>query len=367
MIRRILLLASLAVGTAAAQTGRYSVVQFGAITMTASGQTSAAISFAPQGGAYSAGTITITGVGLTTATVGVLGSSDGGVTFFPLNIAPITSLTTTATTATITATSLYAVNLATITNLKFVTSGTFTATSITLKLAASPNGLLSRNNASPPCAPVSAWPMTEGSGLTLNDTSGNSNTATINSAGSVTWQANAGFTGVTPRWNGTGFATSASTTLTSFTGLTPFTMHVKESNTMSGVAAAFMSTLNVTAAAIGWEFGMSTSGTALFAVIFSIGSNGVNVSGSVPINTGAARDVTVTYDGSQHASGVKFYIDGVADTNAVAQDNLTLNTSNGLPITFGKRNDNTSELTGAMASVKIYPCLFNAAQAAALR
>lgn len=365
MIRRILLLASLAVGTAAAQKSPYSVTQLGSVTMTASGQTSASINFSPQGGAFSAGTITITGVGLTTATVGVLVSTDGGVTYFPWNIALATSLTSPAITATVTASSLLAINLATITNLKFVTSGTFTATSITLKLAASPNGLLSRNNASPPCAPVSAWPMTEGSGLTLNDTSGNSNTATINAAGSVTWQANAGFTGITPRWNGTGLAIAASTTLTSFTGLTPFTLHLKES-TVSAGTQSLMGTLNIAPTFQGWEISTS-AGKTRFVLFNTASTNGIDVSGSSLINTGAATDVVVVVDGSQHASGVSIYVNGILEALTVGEDNLTATASNALPLTFAARRDSQVPFTGAMAGAQIYPCLFNAAQAAALR
>jgi len=76
-----------------------------------------------------------------------MGSSDNGATYYALPIYVAASPTTTpATTITATANGLYQINLAGLTHIKFVTSGTFTATNVTLTLTASPNGLVARNN-----------------------------------------------------------------------------------------------------------------------------------------------------------------------------------------------------------------------------
>lgn len=98
-------------------------------------------------GGLSAGTIQVTGVSLTTATWSIQGSNDGAATWFslPTAVYPTTALVSTlAVTETTTATAHYVVNLAGLTNVRFITtSGTFTATSVTFVLVASANkGLL---------------------------------------------------------------------------------------------------------------------------------------------------------------------------------------------------------------------------------
>jgi hypothetical protein len=95
-------------------------------------------------GGLRSGLITATGVALTTATWQIQGSADGGTTWINLPTAayPTTAvpITTTAVSETTTAATVYVVNLAGFTNLRFATtSGTFTATSLSLKLTASGN------------------------------------------------------------------------------------------------------------------------------------------------------------------------------------------------------------------------------------
>jgi hypothetical protein len=142
MGRKVLIALVLFCALARAQ-GNNSV--FPSQSFTTTGQTGATINLA--GSAYSVGTISVTGTGLTTATFGVSGSADNGVTFNPLPISAVGSPGSTATaTATATANGLYQVNLAGITQIKFVTSGTFTATSVSFTLSASPVGFISRNS-----------------------------------------------------------------------------------------------------------------------------------------------------------------------------------------------------------------------------
>ncbi len=90
---------------------------------------------------YSSGVIEVTGTGLTTVTWAIQGSIDGGVTWQALPVAafPTTALPSTlAASETTTATgTFYLVNVAGFTNYRFVTSGTFTATSVGFKLTAS--------------------------------------------------------------------------------------------------------------------------------------------------------------------------------------------------------------------------------------
>jgi len=137
------------VGAAIAQVSPWTVKPFSPVTMTATGQTSAVVPMLSPGtgtgNSFSSGSITVTGTGLVTATFAVMGSTDYGANYFPLPLSPIATPGTTALTQTVTSSGgVYQVNLATITNVKFVTSGTFTATSLQLLLSASPNGSVSR-------------------------------------------------------------------------------------------------------------------------------------------------------------------------------------------------------------------------------
>lgn len=133
---------------AIAQPNPFSVIHFPSTTITATSFTSPAIDLARGtnvGNSFATGIITLTGTSLTTATFGVLGSFDGGATYFPINIYPVLTPTTGGTTATATANGVYTTNLSGVDHVKFVTSGTFTATNIKLDLTGSPNAIISRN------------------------------------------------------------------------------------------------------------------------------------------------------------------------------------------------------------------------------
>lgn len=115
-----------------------------ATVMTATSQTSTAIPLGtaatvPKSGSYAGGNIQLTGSSLTTATFGVTVSSDNGATYFAVPICTVAATPICATTQTATASAIFTINLAGLTHIKFVTSGTFTATSISLLLTASPN------------------------------------------------------------------------------------------------------------------------------------------------------------------------------------------------------------------------------------
>jgi hypothetical protein len=117
---------------------------FPAMTFTATAQTR----FQPLGGAASA-TVEVYGVA-TAATFQIFGSNDGGVNYFGLPFttgAYTTNVLQVTTAGTFPAYSgtpaLYFVNVAGLTNLKVVSSGTFTGASANVKIVASSNkGLL---------------------------------------------------------------------------------------------------------------------------------------------------------------------------------------------------------------------------------
>lgn len=89
-------------------------------------------------------TISITGATFTTATFTIKGSNDKGVNFYPLAVAPypVSGGSFTPTVSAITVTSppaLYVVNVAGFTNIEIVTSGTFTATSMSAQITGTSN------------------------------------------------------------------------------------------------------------------------------------------------------------------------------------------------------------------------------------
>ena len=81
----------------------------------------------------------VVGSSLTTATFAVLGSQDNGATYNALVIQACGVHGGSATTVTVTANGCYWVALPGIDHVEFQTSGTFTATSVTLTLRAEPN------------------------------------------------------------------------------------------------------------------------------------------------------------------------------------------------------------------------------------
>lgn len=134
----------------------YSNSVFPAQVFTSSGQTGSVIQLnglvvsSTVGSSFASGLITLTGSSLTTVTFAIQGSSDNGLTYFPLAISAISTPGTTTTSVTSTANGLYQVSLAGLTHVRFVTSGTFTATNIRLVLTGSPNGIVARSTGGGP-------------------------------------------------------------------------------------------------------------------------------------------------------------------------------------------------------------------------
>lgn len=96
-------------------------------------------------GSAASGVLTLVGTSLTTVTFAVQASTDGGLNYFAIPVYLVASPTTAAATSiTATASAQYGINLAGVTHLKIVTSGTFTATSVSFQLATSPNASVAK-------------------------------------------------------------------------------------------------------------------------------------------------------------------------------------------------------------------------------
>lgn len=143
MKRRLIIFALLAGAIIAPAQSPYHNNTFLPVVMTATSQTSTPFKLGANRDSYSAGTITLTGTALTTVTFGVLGSVNG-VTYVPLAIQSCSVPGTYTLTVTATAASCYQVNLAGMLYIEYQTSGTFTATNISILLTASPVAQISR-------------------------------------------------------------------------------------------------------------------------------------------------------------------------------------------------------------------------------
>lgn len=212
------------------------------------------------------------------------------------------------------------------------------------------------------CVANGAWAMNEGSGLTLHDTSGNSNTATIDTGASVVWTANAIKSGVTsPVWaGGTGFALATSTTLTNFDGSTPFAVAAWINPTVIGDQTLFGTLDAIAGTYKGWELHIQAGDDAISFLLISDfpGSDYLYLQSSPALTVGTLNYVVATYDGSKTAAGVAIYLNGTAlTTNSVGSPTLTGSAANGLPVRFASRSDGTFGYSGPMAYAEVYPCL----------
>lgn len=218
---------------------------------------------------------------------------------------------------------------------------------------------ISRN----PCL-VGGWPANEGSGATFHDVSSNANDIVASHPGNYVWGANAGFPGSSLTVVPGGGADSTISGPTDFTGTTPFSVYAWIKLTATG-QQVFLSTI-LTPVFNGWELGTGTSGTNQldFLLINNISGNQIQVHGSTNIQDGARHFVLATYDGSQNASGVKLYVDGVADTVTATANALTGSIASGRTMAFGyRKSDSVPVNNGVLNSAAVYNCIITPTQA----
>jgi Concanavalin A-like lectin/glucanases superfamily len=221
-------------------------------------------------------------------------------------------------------------------------------------------------------APVEQWLMNEGSGNVFHTSSGSGNNL---NASNITWASVAGFPGTVPVFNGSNSsATGVNQTNTNFTGTTPFSVSVWALVTSFAAPNEGGGTLVTTLQGgnlQGWE--VAVNGDASQFQLFNMdlinnasGNNVAVVASSQP-SIGVIHHFCATYDGSQRASGITLYLDGVAQAVNIGEDDLTASIANTQPIVLGGRTTNgTCFFDGSMADVRIYDLELNSSQVGAL-
>ena len=135
----------LATPAQAAVQSEYSNVAFPVVTLTGPA-TSSPIQLSPSvsgaNGSFNSATVDVEGT-FTSVTFEVMVSSNSGATYYPAAVNALASTSVVATSITSTASGLYQIPLAGITNVEFIVTS-FTGTNVKFALTASPNGLISK-------------------------------------------------------------------------------------------------------------------------------------------------------------------------------------------------------------------------------
>jgi len=104
----------------------------------------------------------------------------------------------------------------------------------------------------------------------------------------------------------------------------------------------------------GYSIYINPSNQIASNINISYPSNHLSVNGNTTLNT-SWNHVCVTYDGSSNATGIKLYLNGVAETTSSAgQTSITGTLSNSHPVNIGARNSSDLFFNGQIDEVAIF-------------
>jgi hypothetical protein len=106
----------------------------------------------------------------------------------------------------------------------------------------------------------------------------------------------------------------------------------------------------------GYNLQTGAGGFVYFQLVNTYGSNAIEVRSTNDLNydDNSWHNITVTYDGSQNASGVKIYYDGTEVPATIVQNTLSASTVNSIPLNIGSRNAASQYFNGTVDDVRIY-------------
>ena len=211
------------------------------------------------------------------------------------------------------------------------------------------DSVLSASGAGPiPKSAYIAWyKMNEGSGTTFVDSIAANNAPFLSSIGS--WSANL-FT-----FNQTGFATASNPTPTEFNSNTPFSVSFWFNNAFPGSQQGIVG--NLDSILNGWLLEVYSG-----AIYLYLGNSSTYMLvNSSPIPTSVTSHVVMTFNGSALATGVTFYLDGVAGTSIV-QSGTGVNTAT-LPLSIGGSAYSSGiNYLGTIQDIRIFNTVLNQTQ-----
>lgn len=218
--------------------------------------------------------------------------------------------------------------------------------------------------------PIGYWPMDDHTGASIVDTSGNGNTGTITAAtfkpGKIGTALN--FDGVSATVavaNESNFDFERTDSFTNSFWINPNVTRSGATNTYKVIAKR-----ETTGANQGWEIMLNWDGTSQTHIRMNLlGNTGsglyVQTSGTTDIPNNVWTHIETVYTGTSTAAGIKFYVNGVLETNTVQLDALGTNTIlNNVPLQFGSLNGTSQYYPGALDDVKVYNYVRTPAQVA---
>ena len=135
-----------------------------------------------------------------------------------------------------------------------------------------------------------------------------------------------------------------------FTGMAPFSVTAWVKQTSFSAASIIISKIaGAIASNSGWLFYTGIAGQLRFVIGGAAGN--ILISTTTFISTGAWTHVAVTYSGSGLASGVTFYINGVAQATITTTDTYSASAANSAAVRIGARADGSLFFPGNLFSV----------------
>ncbi len=129
-----------------------------------------------------------------------------------------------------------------------------------------------------------------------------------------------------------------------------------------GMNGALAARMDNTSGHRGWDVWLENERVAMH-IINRWPENALKVTAKTPLKPAQWHHVLVTYDGSSKASGVKIFIDGVAQAVDVFTDKLTETIRTPVPFKIGQRHGGEGLPAGAVQDLRVYERTLDGAEA----